>query len=285
METQQKQQISIEVAQMAEKLSQKKIAIKAGISAATINHMINGKWELIKDEMWSKVKVALNIELNWNHASTKNYENMIKLLGAAQKGGMSIAIAMKEGRSKSHTYKRFVRNNENVIYVECKNYWTKKTFVQAMLRAAGLSSEGTVGELIENLIDHVRTLHQPRPIMIWDQSDKLKDPQLDLFMDVYNDLEGHCAFVLSGVPALEKRILKGVQRDKIGYRELYSRIGRKFITLPDVVLSDVTAICQANGLNDEDSIVQIFNECQGDIRRVRRSIEQIGWIKREKKAA
>jgi DNA transposition AAA+ family ATPase len=105
-----------------------------------------------------------------------------------------------------------------------------------LLRSAGLSSEGTVGELIENFIEHVRTLH--KPLIIVDQADKLKDPQLDLFMDFYNDLEGHCAFILSGVPALQKRILKGVQRDKIGYRELYSRVGRKFISLPDATLKE-----------------------------------------------
>jgi len=283
METIQKQQIASEVAQMANKLSQNKVAIKAGISAATINHMIHGKWELIKEEMWRKVQVALKIDLNWIHADTANYQNMIQLLTGVKEGSVSIAVSMKEGRSKSHTYKRFERSTENVILVECKNYWTKKTYVQSLLRSAGLSAEGTVGELVENFVEHVRTLH--KPLIIVDQADKLKDPQLDLFMDFYNDLEGHCAFLLSGVPALQKRILKGVQRDKIGIRELYSRVGRKFISLPDATLKDITAVCKVNGVDDEDSIVAIYNSSEGDMRRVKREIERYHLLNNSKKAA
>lgn len=280
MDTNQKTQIASELATMASKLSQNKIAIKAGISAATINHMINGKWELIKEEMWRKVQVALKIDLDWIHADTTNYVGLTQLLTSIQKGAMSVAISMKEGRSKSHTYKRFERTHENVIYVECKNYWTKKTYVQSLLRSAGLSAEGTVGELIEYFIEHVRSLHQP--IIIIDQADKLKDPQLDLFMDFYNDLD-NCAFVLSGVPALQKRILRGVQRDKIGYRELYSRVGGKFISLPDASIKDVIAVCESNGVLNQDSIAEIFNESAGDMRRVRRGIERFHLL--NKKAA
>lgn len=283
METQQKHQISTEVALMADKLSQQKIAVKANVSGATINHIINGKWDLIKDEMWRKVQVALKIDLGWNHADTSNYLNLMQLIRITQKGGMSIAISMKEGRSKSHTYKRYERTNENVILVECKNYWTKKTYVQALLRSAGLSSEGTVGELIENFIEHVRTLKTP--IIIIDQADKLKDPQLDLFMDFYNDLEGHCAFVLSGVLALSKRVLRGVQRDKVGYRELFSRVGRKFIALPNFTLEDATLVCRANGIEDEDSIMQIYNASEQDMRGLKRGIEKYLGLAKSKKAA
>lgn len=282
MTTNQKTQIAQEVGKMAGKLSQKRIAIKAGVSAATINHMINGDWTLIKDEMFRKVQVALKIDMDWVHADTENYNNLMTLLDATKNCALSIAISMKEGRSKSHTYKRFERDNENVIYVECKNYWSKKTYVQALLRAAGMQSEGTIGELIENFVDFMRTLKQPTIII--DQADKLKDPQLDLFMDLYNDLEGHCSFVLSGVLALKKRIMLGVQRDKVGYRELYSRVGRKFISLPDPSLGDVQQVCKCNGVEDEDQIVEIFNSSEGDMRRVRREIERSRLLNESKAA-
>lgn len=278
METQQKTLISIEVANLAEKLSQQKVAIKSGVSAATINHIINKKWELIKSDIWYKVQSALKIELNWIHAETSNYKNFMQLLAGAQANSLSIAISMKEGRSKSHSYKRYERQHENVFLVECKNYWTKKTFVQALLASAGLSAEGTVGEMIEYLIDNIRQKHLP--ILIIDQFDKLKDPQKDLYMDFYNELEGHCAFVLSGVPAFKKNILKGVQRDKIGYREMYSRFGRTFIAFPELSLDDVSAVCNANGVSNEDMIVEIFNSCDGDMRRVRRLIERAKLSKR-----
>jgi DNA transposition AAA+ family ATPase len=272
METQQKQHIADEIRAIASKLSQNRVANKAGISAATISQMINGNWSMIKDDMWRKVQSGLRIDLNWRHADTRNFIKITKLLAGTQARGMSIAISFREGHSKSHSYKWYERMADNVIYVECKSYWTKKMYVQALLRAAGLNSEGTVGELIETFIEHVRSLNNP--IIIIDQADKLKDPLLDLFMDFYNDLAGACAFLLSGVPALKKRIERGVQRDKIGYRELYSRIGRKFYPLENTTLQDVAAVCVANGLSDENQIIEIFNTCEGDFRRVRREVDK-----------
>lgn len=272
MQATHKENIATEIQHLVVRSSQERVATRAGVSTATINHMVNGKWDLIKDSLWQKVQTTLKIDFEWKHSDTANYLDFLQLLTATQERNLSIAISMKEGRSKSHSYKRYQRMNENVIYVECKNYWTKKTYVQALLTAIGQKADGTVGELIEEFISQVSMLNNP--IIIIDQADKLKDPQLDLFMDLYNDLEGRCAFVLSGVPALSKRILRGVQRDKSGYREIYSRIGRSFITLPEINKKDVAGICIANGIEDADMHIEIFNQCDGDMRRVRRLIER-----------
>jgi len=268
----QKQKIVNELEKLVAKSSQKKVANKAGISNATISQMVNGKWELIADEMWRKVSVTLRIEDSWNTAVTSNFKLITELVGASKQLHMSIGISYDAGHGKSHAYKAFERMNQNVIYVECKNYWSKKSYVKALLTACGMEVFGTTEEMIEAFIGHVMELEAP--IIIIDQMDKLKDPQMDLFMDFYNDLYNHCGFVLSGVPALKKRVLKGVQRDKIGYCELWSRIGRKFIALDPTSFQDVQLICKANGVDDEDVIERAYAESQGDIRRVRRSVEQ-----------
>lgn len=272
MKTVNRTSIQEQLTDLVSRSSQNKLANKAGVSAATMNHMINGKWELIKEEMWRKVQVNLKLDTDWKHAATTNFTYITQLLQAAQLRNMSIAISYREGHGKSHAYKAYERSNDNVIYVECKNYWTKKQYVQNLLRAAGLSAAGTIGELVDQFIDHVQSLSNP--LIIIDQADKLNDRLLDLFMDFYNDLEGHCAFLISGVPALEKRILRGVQRDKIGYREMYSRLGRKFIKLDKTTLTDVANVCIANGCTDQDFHVQVYNECEGDFRRVKRMVEQ-----------
>lgn len=272
MTASQKQKIVSELEKLVAKSSGKKVANKAGVSNATISQMINGKWELIADEMWRKVSVTLRIEDSWNTAITANYTLITELVAAAKKRHMSIGISYDAGHGKSHTYKAFERAENNVIYVECKNYWSKKSYVKALLTACGMEVFGTTEEMIEAFIDHVMGMEAP--IVIIDQMDKLKDPQMDLFMDFYNDLYNHCGFVLSGVPALKKRILKGVQRDKIGYCELWSRIGRKFIALDPTSLKDVRLICHANGLTDENEVEKAFAESQGDLRRVRREVEK-----------
>lgn len=252
--------------------SQNKLAKMAGVSSATISQMINGKWDLIADEMWRKVHSNLRMDLSWNTAATANFSILSELLGGVQMRSLSIAISNDAGTGKSHAYKAYALNFVNVIYIECKNYWSKKSYARNLLTACGLNDSGTTEELIERFIRHLKTLQ--KPIVILDQADKLKDNQMDLFMDFYNELESSCGFVLSGVPALEKRIKRGVQHDKIGYSELWSRVGRKFISLAKISFNDVSAICIANGLNDQDEIKRIYNSCEGDLRRVRRDVEK-----------
>jgi len=268
-----KNEVTQEVTKLAKATSQNKVATKADVSSATISQIINNNHDLISDEMWRRIKSNLNISTGWKIAPTKNLKGLTSLLESAQNRQLSIAIAYNAGAGKTSAYRLFSRTNPNVIYIECKNYWSKKSYVKNLLKACGLKPYGTTEEMIEDFIDHVKSLEAP--IVVIDQFDKLKDPSLDLFMDFYNDLEDSCAFVVSGVPALEKRVVRGVQHDKIGYRELYSRIGRKFIKLDPINLADVALICKSNGVESLEHIKFIYNSCEGDIRRVRKEIERI----------
>jgi DNA transposition AAA+ family ATPase len=273
MTTEEKTLIAKELEALAAKQSQKKLANKTGISNATISQMINGNWELIKDEMWRKIKNALRIGSEWKTAETKNFKTLIGLLNAARTRSLSIGIAHDAGTGKSTAYRAFEAMCDNVVYIECKNSWSKKTYIKALLASAGIKTIGTTEEMIETFVDYLRSLD--KPLVIIDQIDKLKDSQMDLFMDFYNDLEGTCGFILSGVPALNKRIINGVHKDKIGYRELYSRIGRKFIALNKVTMSDVAAICTANGISDEHEIERIYASADGDFRRVKVEVQKL----------
>lgn len=272
MTAENKESIVQELVRLSQKESQAKIANRIEVSTATISHMINHKWELIRDEMWRKVKNSLNITFGWQTAMTQNFKLLNVYLEAAQTRGISIAISHEPGAGKTHTFENYKNKYHNVIYVVCKTHWTKKIYVKNLLKACGLEPYGTVEELITRFVDHVRKLEMP--LIIIDQTDKLKDPSLDLFMDFYNDLDGHCGFVLSGVPAFKKRVERGCRADKIGYRELKSRIGRKFISLDPISFEDVKNICCANGVTQEGLIREIFNTCEGDLRRVKRSIDQ-----------
>ncbi len=273
MTTNQKEAIAKEVERLALISSQNKIAVKADVSSATISHIIGRKkWETINDDLWRKIKVKLRVELDWNTAETANLNKIHDLMVMAKQKSMSIGFSYDAGAGKSHTYKLFERTNQNVIYVECKTYWTKKTYAKALLTACGLDSEGTLDELLERFENRLAELD--KPIVIIDQMDKLKDPSMDLFIDFYNDFDGHCGFVLSGVPAFERRMKRGVKNQKSGYFEIWSRIGKKFIPLKAVSLKDVTAICNANGVTDVEMIDEIFKNCEGDLRRVKRDVEK-----------
>ena len=60
----------------------------------------------------------------------------------------------------------------------------------------------------------------------------------------------------------------------MGYRERFSRYGSKFIPLDEFSYKDVTAICNANGVTDNEVIENIFDNCLGDGRRIKRLVEK-----------
>ena len=79
-----------------------------------------------------------------------------------------------------------------------------------------------------------------------------------------------------------KRIENGLRWQRPGYKEFYSRIGRKYFELDDTTPHDVYAICVANGLTDEKDINEVIaesNSCEYDLRRVKKSIHRIKRIK------
>lgn len=59
--------------------------------------------------------------------------------------------------------------------------------------------------------------------------------------------------------------------NKNGYQELFSRIGNKFIHLPQASAADIKELCHVNAINDAEEIARIINECNGDLRRVDRN--------------
>lgn len=272
MNHEEKQMIVGEIKIRLRKESQNSLSAKCGISAATLSQMLNNNWELIADRMWRRVLIALKIDFSWRTAETQNYKMLVSLMQNAQNRSISVSIAHNAGAGKSHAYKNYERAVPNVFYVECKTFWSRKNYMKNLLQNCGLSGDGNIEEMVQRFTDNLEGLE--KPLVIIDQLDKLNDSSLDLFMDFYNDLDGYCGFLISGVPALKKRILRGCQRDKTGYKEFYSRVGSNFIYLDEVKREDVAKICTANGLNDDEKITEIFNMCSGDLRRVKRDVEK-----------
>jgi hypothetical protein len=74
---------------------------------------------------------------------------------------------------------------------------------------------------------------------------------------------------------LEKRITRGLFLNKRGYQEIFSRIGRRFIELKQPSKADIKAICLINDVSDGEEISTIYNSSEGDLRRVKKLIQNI----------
>ena len=258
---------------IVQKGSQNQVAAgMPGVSAATLSQMRNHKWELIADEMWRKVAKYVGVTASgWNYAETRNSKDLMLFFSDSQQFALVMAVTGKAGAGKSETAKKYEAENKNAFLLSCNEYWDKRWFLRELLAKMGRDHAGlTLPEMMHKAVLLLKSLDSP--IIILDEADKLADNVLLFFITLYNELENHCGIVLMATHFLEKRIKRGVAMEKKGYREIYSRVGLRFIELEATSYSDVEKICNANGIEDPATIRAISKDCDGDVRRVRRLI-------------
>ena len=150
-------------------------------------------------------------------------------------------------------------------------------FVREIARTVGIRTEGyNIREVWGLILDDI--IQMDAPLLVFDEADKLTEPVFHYFISLYNKLEEKCGVVFLSTDYIAKRISNGLRYQKPGYKEFYSRIGRKFYELEPTDVNDVFAICSANGVTDRKDIDKVIKEastCDFDLRRVRKSIHKV----------
>ena len=265
--------------------SQNRAAAAIGIAPATVSAILNNDWALVSEAMFIKIADAIGYEASsWQAIETKVWKNFNKILNDAQENAFVMAVTSDAGSGKTFTSKNYVKNHAEAYHISCKSYWTKKDFLIEIGRAIGNKTDGKrVTVLVDEIINTLRW-RDSKPLLILDEADKLSDTVLQLFITLYNDLEGRCGIVLCATDHLEMHIRRGVNLGHTGFNEIISRLGRKFIALPSITSKDVTMICEANGLTSADEINEVLigsayeGKAKGknalyDLRRVHRIID------------
>lgn len=277
MNTEQKQQITELLKAFCEQKGSQNKASHAltGVSSATISQILNAKTELIADEMWRNIEGQLKSNSNdWQIVETTDFKRLKKLLKDSKEYANVFGIVGDAGSGKSKAIEIFEAENDNVFALSCSEFWNKKYFLQELLKKMGRDFSGlTIAEMMYEAISQI--LKKENPIIILDEADKLTDQVLYFFITLYNKLEDKAGIVLIATDHLRKRVDRGLNINKKGYKEIYSRIGRKFIELKGVNSTDVTQICRANGIEDLKNIKAVWEDCEQDLRRVKRKIHAL----------
>lgn len=247
-----------------------------GVSSATISQILSGKIDLVADDMWRNIESQTKTTLpsEWVLVQTRDFKTLNRLFIDAQLHSNVFAIVGDAGSGKTKAIEEFTKSNENVYRLSCSEFWNKKYFLQELLQTMGRDCSGlTVSEMMHEAISQI--LKKNKPLIILDEADKLTDQVLYFFITLYNKLEDYCGIVLCATDHLDKRIKRGLKINKKGYKEIYSRIGRKCIELKGVGFTDVTQVCMANGIEDKAQIKAVWDDCEADLRRVKRKIHAL----------
>lgn len=283
MQELQKQQIQTLLNQFVmQNESQSKAAkLLKNVSEATVINIRKGRWELITADMWRNIgkQLGYSTKGSWTVVETSDLADLNNVFDDAKEFSNVFALTAKPGSGKTKAAELYVQQNTNAIHIQCSEFWNRKDFLSNILQKMGKDNTGKISEMMNIITETI--LKQESPLIILDEADKLNDSVLYFFITLYNVLEDKCGIVLLATDYLEKRIESGRRLRKKGYGEIYSRIGRKFITLSGVSKEEVRAICEANGLKKAEDIAYIYNECEGDLRRVKRAVHRA--IKRNNK--
>lgn len=285
---QEKQQIVSSLRGFCKKMaSQNKAAVALGVSSALVSRMLNGEWQLIKDEMWRKIAGGCGYSsAQWNIVETRDFQTLQLLYADAQNNGNAMAIIGRAGSGKTMAARQYCKSNKTAFHLCCNEYWNKKMFMQELLSTLGCDWSGyTIADMNYHIIRKIKSLSHP--LLILDEADKLNDNVLYFFITIYNALEDdlgalRCGLILQATSYLEKRINRGVKLNRKGYNEVYSRICRRFVGLNGVSERDIQMVCQANGIEEKGDIREVIADSEKDLRRVRRKVYAIRKINESK---
>lgn len=267
----------------------KAVASMKGTSAGTVSNILNGKWENISEDMWrkvsDKVKSVGDKDGGWQIVETQAFHDITLALRDAQDYKNVTWVVGEAGSGKTTTARIFGEENKEVFYILCSEDLHKGDFVREIATKMGIRTDGyTVRELWMTIQDEL--IQMDAPLLVFDEADKLIESVFQYFISLYNKIEDKCGVVFLSTDYIKTRISRGLRCKKRGYKEFYSRIGRKYFELEDTTPQDVFAICSANGLTDRKDIEEVITEadgCEFDLRRVKKSIHRVKRIKKMKR--
>jgi transcriptional regulator with XRE-family HTH domain len=265
-------------------LSQAKVAIQSGVNKTTITWIFNGQWEnySISDQKWIEVARWCQYDFDsdvWKiDREVKNFKRFYKMCNHAHLNQRMKMISDKQGRCKSTALETYRNDNRaNAFYLECDDTMIKSEFLNRLAELLGVkdSLSTSIAGKLNTVCEAI--LKVKKPIILLDEWNELPSGSKRLIKTLWNKTEGRCAFVICGGMNLKKDMENGVKRAKQSYQEIYSRGGGTILTgvkneTDDASIkrntTEITRVCQANGLTNPHSIAKIINNFTGDWRVV-----------------
>lgn len=252
-----------------------------GVSSATVSQLCNGKYELISDEMFVRIATQIGFAFDsWNLHEGKTFKEITFTLSDAQAYKNVTWIVGDAGCGKTTAAIEYRRTHRNVFYILCSEDMRRSDFVREIAKQVGAPTDTTnLRDMLENAISMISFLGNP--LLVFDEGDKLTDSVFNYFISIYNRLEGHAGIVFLSTDYIKRRMEAGLRYNKKGYKEINSRIGRRFFDVSPTEENDIYAICQANNLTDRADIEEVLKDAKrsdNDLRRVKRCIHRLKRI-------
>lgn len=105
-----------------------------GISAGTLSTILNGRYETISDDMFTKLRAQIAGQRgeDWQLSPTMVYQELSMLLTDAQEYQNVAWAVAPAGAGKTTTIRDFAARHENVFVVSCSEDMHRGDFIREM---------------------------------------------------------------------------------------------------------------------------------------------------------
>jgi len=283
LKKEQKQTILNEVNHQANRFpSAAKQAINLGINPSQLSRIKKGDFDALGENSWITIARRLDVDLSeskkWVTAETPVFKMIYKQLEACQALSVSGIMCDIADIGKTHTAKIYSRKNKNAIYIDCSQVKNKQKLIKRIAKGLGVNHYGKYLDVYEDLVYYIRTLNNPLIIL-----DEAGDLDYGAFLELkamWNATEGACGWYMMGADGLKKKLNSNIDKQKVGYTEIFSRYGAKYQRatpagndeLQDFKKTMVAMISKANKSELPSSVM--YSKTGGSLRRIKTEIRK-----------
>lgn len=233
-----------------------------GISGSIYSRLKKGEHQgLLSDTQWINVGRILDVQMNeskWKVARTTVYEQIEDNLHLCQRLQKSMVLVDDCGIGKTFCSRHIIKSMKNAFYVDCSQAKTKRLFIRLLAKTIGVSSTGKFDEVKANLKYYLNVLEKPLIVL-----DEAGDLDYAAFLDIKeltNATIGSCAWYMMGADGLRAKLNRGINNEKVGFKEIFSRFSEGYVRLVPAgkedranfyrqLFEDVAAVNSANKEN------------------------------------
>lgn len=265
--------------------SDEAFATQYSLNKTTYSRIKNGVTErILSDPEWLRLGRELGIigrQTQWKMAKTQVFETIQNDVVFCQKNSKSLVFVDDCAIGKTYTAKYLAKTLTNCFYMDCSQAKSKVQFIRALAKTLGLDNKGKIFDVKQSIKDWLNYL--PLPIVILDEFGDVEYPAFLEFKELYNATEGQAGWYLMGAEGFRAKILRGINNEKVGFREILSRLGDRFMSIVPIDRNDrlqfykklITDVLSVN-MADKTQLNELVKKClatdaNGEIGGLRRA--------------
>jgi len=250
-----KNELKIQLVEAAEKfmaqhnLSQNALADKSGVNAAYLVAMRKGEFSIdsgkgnmveISDKWFIKLAETIGFQIEktyWETKETSQLKRILVTLEDAKEYGYTRALIGETGCGKTYVTDLFKRvNPQDVFVITVGSSDNIGDLIDKTLDAVKIPYARTKSQKLRSITAKMKELNLKgfSPMIIFDESEYMKQPALCAMKEMHDALKGYCSIVMVGTPQFLDNMEKLRRKDKPGIPQFYRRIKFGIVLLPGI---------------------------------------------------